>query len=102
MQCRRQAVTRQTLQRSSTLGHPPFGGGGGTTSDTTEQQHGGAPATNIARGGRTREEGEVDPLVELSDVTHCPTLVEAAEAKMAEARAGKAGGGGGHQRGRQR
>ena len=64
---------------------------------TKEQHRKGIPETYIARGGGTWEERGTPSPLERSDETRWPTPLEAAKDVMAEARAGAAGRGGGHQ-----
>ena len=56
--------------------------------DTAEQPCGETPASDVAAGERTREEGGVPPLMEWSATTRWLTPTEAAEAETAEAQAG--------------
>ena len=64
-------------------------------SDIAGKPCGGTPASNIAVGGGTREEGGKPPLKERGDMAQWPTPLEAAEKATAEAtaeaRAGNAG-----------
>ena len=65
--------------------------GGGTLSDIVGKPCGGTPASKIAVGGGTREEGGKPPLKERGDMLQWTKPLEAAEEATAEARAGNAG-----------
>ena len=60
---------------------------------TAYQPYGGTPASDIAMGSGTREEGGVGPPAEMGDTARFPMPAEAAEAPTAEAQAGNVGGG---------
>ena len=89
-------VPRQSILSSRRLGHPPPPplGGVGTTSYTAEQLCGGTLATDVAVGGRIREEGGIPPLVERQNTTEWMTPAEATDAAMAEAQEWTDRGGG--------